>query len=82
MLATIQIREALQNVLLEYVQRKALDVPQAIRVAEDLLFRTANGLHYLNLQLQPLDLPVKLGFEEVRVILLIFIFCDLRLTPS
>lgn len=35
-----------------------------MRAAEDILFRTANTLHYLNLQLQPLDLLRYSEFTE------------------
>lgn len=53
LLAVIQIREALERVLSEYVEQKSLEAAQAIRIVEDLLFRTSNRLYELNLPLTP-----------------------------
>lgn len=55
LLAVIQIREAFERVLGEYVELKALETAQAIRIVEDLLFRTSNRLYQLNLPLTPLS---------------------------
>lgn len=44
------------HVLEGYVRRKALTITQAVRVVEDLLFRTSNSLYNLGLQLRSLHL--------------------------
>ncbi|KAH6720798.1 glutamine synthetase [Leptodontidium sp. MPI-SDFR-AT-0119] len=54
LLAIIQVREALEVVLSEYVRDKALTVPQAIRAVQDILFTTSNDLYGLGLKLSPL----------------------------
>ncbi|KAH7327238.1 hypothetical protein BKA65DRAFT_554796 [Rhexocercosporidium sp. MPI-PUGE-AT-0058] len=54
LLAIIQVREALEVVLSEYVRDKALTVPQAIRAVQDILFTTSNDLYGLGLKLTPL----------------------------
>ncbi|OWP04053.1 glutamine synthetase [Marssonina coronariae] len=54
LLAIIQVREALEKVLCEYVRDEVLTVPQAIRVVRDILFTTSNDLYGLGLELVPL----------------------------
>ncbi|KAG8530321.1 uncharacterized protein KY384_004823 [Bacidia gigantensis] len=54
LLAVKQIREALEVVLGEYVQRGAVTEEQAVRIVEDLLFNTSNRLYDLDLELKPL----------------------------
>ena len=56
LLAVIQIREALERVLRECIEKKTLEAAQAIHIVEDLLFRTSNRLYELNLPLAPLPL--------------------------
>ncbi|KAL3427894.1 glutamine synthetase [Phlyctema vagabunda] len=55
MLAVIQVREALEKVLTDYVQSKLLTVQQAIRIVEDVLFTTSNKVYNLNLPLRSLE---------------------------
>jgi hypothetical protein len=43
-------------VLPEYVRKKDLTVPQAVKVVQDLLFNTSNNLYDLNLSLTPLTI--------------------------
>ena len=57
LLAVIQVREALERVLSEYVARGALTTAQACRVVQDLFFHTANKLYDLDLTLSPLPSP-------------------------
>ncbi|PBP27560.1 glutamine synthetase [Diplocarpon rosae] len=54
LLAVIQVREALEKVLCEYVRDEVLTAPQAIRVAQDILFTTSNDVYGLGLELTPL----------------------------
>ncbi|KAI9719755.1 MAG: hypothetical protein M1812_003243 [Candelaria pacifica] len=54
LLAVLQIREALEKVLKQNVNRKSLTVPEAINVVEDIFFNTSNRLYGLNLTLSPL----------------------------
>lgn len=44
----------MQRVLCEYVERKALTVPEAIIVVQDIFFNTSNRLYNLGLQLKPI----------------------------
>ncbi|KAL8638756.1 MAG: hypothetical protein Q9228_004120 [Teloschistes exilis] len=53
LLAVLQIREALEKVLQQYVVSQTLTVSQAITVVQDLLFNTSNRLYDLNLDLRP-----------------------------
>ncbi len=71
LLAVIQVREAFKvvsdmkvcrkywpliwQVLEEYVTRKVLSIPQAIKIIEDIFFNTSNKLYSLNLRLVPLE---------------------------
>ncbi|KAH8594660.1 hypothetical protein B0O99DRAFT_687438 [Bisporella sp. PMI_857] len=54
LLAVMQVREALEVVLSDYVIKDVLNVSQAIRVVEDLFFNTSNKLYGLGLSLKPL----------------------------
>jgi len=49
------------QVLCEYVSNEVLTSPAAIKIVQDLLFRTANRLYDLNLTLKPLELTVSSG---------------------
>ena len=57
LLAVVQVREALEHVLGNYVSRGALDASQACRIVQDLFFNTSNSLYKLNLNLSPLPPP-------------------------
>ena len=57
LLAVIQVREALECVLGEYIDRGTLSTAQACRVVQDLFFKTANQLYNLSLTLSPLSTP-------------------------
>ncbi|MCJ1384976.1 hypothetical protein MMC17_008094 [Xylographa soralifera] len=54
LLAVIQVREALQYVLGEYIRRETLETTQAVQIVEDILFNTSNRLYDLKLKLLPL----------------------------
>ncbi|KAL8664622.1 MAG: hypothetical protein Q9202_002892 [Teloschistes flavicans] len=56
LLALIQIRQALEKVLQQYVVSQTLTVSQAIVVVQDLLFNTSNRLYDLKLDLKPVRL--------------------------
>ena len=56
LLAILQVREGLDRVLTEYVERGALSVEQAIEIVRDLLFTTSNELYKLDIPLVPLAL--------------------------
>ncbi|KAG9230748.1 hypothetical protein BJ875DRAFT_519059 [Amylocarpus encephaloides] len=56
LLATIQMREALEVVLPEYVKTKVLSISQAIKVVEDIFFSTSNNLYDLGLSMTALPL--------------------------
>ncbi|KAI9642438.1 hypothetical protein NHQ30_009243 [Ciborinia camelliae] len=43
------------QVLVEYVDRKALTITQAVKVVEDVFFNTSNGLYDLQLRLKPIE---------------------------
>ena len=51
LLATIQVREAMQQVLCEYVSRGALTAKEATKVVQDIFFETSNRLYHLDLPL-------------------------------
>ncbi|SLM34296.1 Glutamine synthetase/guanido kinase, catalytic domain [Lasallia pustulata] len=55
LLAVIQVREAMELVLCEYVRRSALDTIQAIKVVQDIFFNTSNRLYNLALPFRPLS---------------------------
>jgi glutamine synthetase len=55
LLAVIQVREALERVLSAYVRDGTLEEQQAIRIVEDLFFRTANTIYRLELSLSLLE---------------------------
>ena len=59
-MAIIQVREGLQKVLCEYVDRSALTISEAIQVVQDIFFNTSNHLYGLNLLLKPIDPPDQL----------------------
>ncbi|CAG8371601.1 unnamed protein product [Penicillium salamii] len=48
-LANLQFRQALEKVLVDYVQHGDFNIPQAKKIAADILFETANTLYYLQL---------------------------------
>ncbi|KAI9706115.1 MAG: hypothetical protein M1836_005521 [Candelina mexicana] len=54
LLAVLQVREALEKVLKQYVIRESLTVPEAIKVVKDIYFNTSNRLYELNLTLSPM----------------------------
>ncbi|KAH8669691.1 hypothetical protein BGZ60DRAFT_450970 [Tricladium varicosporioides] len=54
LLATLQVREALEIVLPEYVNKGVMSIPQAVRAVQDILFTTSNTLYNLSLPLVPL----------------------------
>lgn len=65
-LAVIQIREALERVLGGYIEQQALEAGQAVRIVQDLLFRTSNRLYQLKIPLTLLppsqtNIPSRLG---------------------
>jgi hypothetical protein len=62
-----------RQVLLEYVRKEDLTVPQAIRVVQDLLFNTSNLLYNLNLPLKPLSLTLNPNPSSDLNILLSFL---------
>lgn len=49
----LQIREGLLQVLREYVDRKALNVTEAIKIVRDVFFNTSNKLYNLELEMHP-----------------------------
>ncbi|KAH0544783.1 hypothetical protein FGG08_001150 [Glutinoglossum americanum] len=51
LLAVMQVRDAMEKVLTEYVLRGALDVNQAVKAVEDIFFNTSNKLYKLGLSL-------------------------------
>lgn len=53
LLAVVQVREALEVVLADYVKQKALASGQAVKLIQDLFFNTSNKLYNLNLPLNP-----------------------------
>ena len=55
LLAVIQIREGLRNVLSTYIERGSLTTTEAVKVVHDLLFNTANQLYDLKLQIRMAD---------------------------
>ena len=65
LLAVIQIREALEMVLSEYIQRGALTAVQAIRMVEDLFFHTANKIYGLGLHMTFFDETVILNTKSI-----------------
>ena len=67
LLAVIQVREALQHVLGEYVRRDTLEVAQAAQIVEDILFNTSNRLYDLNLKLIPLP-PIKKANRSTSIV--------------
>ncbi|KAJ5041721.1 uncharacterized protein L3040_005290 [Drepanopeziza brunnea f. sp. 'multigermtubi'] len=54
LLAVIQVREAFEKVLCEYVREGVMSVSQAIRAVQDIFFATSNDLYGLSLTLAPL----------------------------
>jgi hypothetical protein len=50
------IQELTLQVLPEYVKNNVLSVSQAVKVVQDLFFKTSNSLYGLNLPLEPLKL--------------------------
>ncbi|KAF4633651.1 hypothetical protein G7Y89_g4467 [Cudoniella acicularis] len=55
LLAVMQVREALEIVLPEYVREGAMTVLQAKKAVEDMFFKTSNDLYGLGLPLRPLS---------------------------
>lgn len=53
LLAVIQIREGLRKVLGMCVERESLTAKEAVKVVQDILFKTANQLYGLHLPLVP-----------------------------
>lgn len=56
LLATIQVRQALQKVMCEYIASLLLPAASAIKIVRDILFNTSNRLYDLRLSLTPLDI--------------------------
>ncbi|ESZ94815.1 hypothetical protein SBOR_4775 [Sclerotinia borealis F-4128] len=52
LLAKIQSREAFEKILMEYVERKALTIAQAVKFVENVFFNTSNELYDLQLRLR------------------------------
>ncbi|MCJ1288000.1 hypothetical protein MMC26_007353 [Xylographa opegraphella] len=61
LLAVLQVREALQQVLGEYIRRETLETVQAVQIVEDILFETSNRLYDLQLELLPLPSTSKVS---------------------
>ena len=61
LLAVVQVRQALQHVLGDYVRRETLETAQAVQIVEDILFNTSNRLYDLKLKLSPLPLTSKVN---------------------
>ena len=61
LLAVIQVREALQYILGEYVRRETLEIAQAVQIVEDILFNTSNRLYDLKLKLIPIQWTSEVG---------------------
>ena len=55
LLAVVQMKEGLERVLNDYVERGALNVTQAIRIVRDLFFMTSNRIYELGLSFAPAD---------------------------
>ncbi|KAF5868224.1 putative glutamine synthetase protein [Botrytis fragariae] len=56
LLAQIQSREAFEKVLVEYVNKKALTIQQAVEVVENIFFNTSNQLYALQSKLRPTEI--------------------------
>lgn len=56
LLATMQVREAMNEVLRGYVKRGALTEPEAIKIVKDVFFNTSNRLYELELSLTAITL--------------------------
>ena len=57
LLAVLQMKEGLEKVLTEYVDRGALALDQAVNLVQDLLFNTANDIYSLSLKRHRLYSP-------------------------
>ncbi|TVY21756.1 Protein fluG [Lachnellula arida] len=62
LLAIVQVREALEVVLPEYVRKDALTISQAIKAVENILFTTSNNLYDLRLFLKAFP-PSSISFR-------------------
>ncbi|TVY40421.1 Protein fluG [Lachnellula subtilissima] len=62
LLAIVQVREALEVVLPEYVRKNALTISQAIKAVENILFTTSNNLYDLRLPLKAFP-PSSISFR-------------------
>ena len=60
LLATMQIKEGLERVLFEYVDRQALSFADAIKIVKELLFYTANRIYDLDLEKSSKPQPMSL----------------------
>lgn len=68
LLAVMQIREGLKNVLADLVRCEALTNTQAVTFVEAILFKTSNDLYKLGLELRPLSKdvqPPSIGSESL-----------------
>lgn len=59
LLAVIQVREAMEQVLSSHVHQGALELEQAVEIVRDIFFRTANRLYHLDIAFIPLLHPIK-----------------------
>ena len=62
----MQMREAMQQVLCEYVSRGALTAEEAIMVTQDIFFETSNKLYQLKLPINtaPTTIPLSLSSQS------------------
>ena len=51
----MQVREAMQHVLCEYVERESLTAAEAVTVVQDVFFNTSNKIYELGLPLLPIQ---------------------------
>ncbi|TVY80817.1 Protein fluG [Lachnellula suecica] len=73
LLAIVQVREALEVVLPEYVGKGALSIPQAIKAVEDIFFTTSNNLYDLKIPIKPFPpnsvaFPPRAGVPDLQLL--------------
>lgn len=73
LLARIQSHEAFEKVLVEYVNKKALTIQQAVKVVENIFFNTSNELYALQMKLrsiktQAIDQSVGSGLDGTSMV--------------
>ena len=52
-MAVMQVRDAMRNVLYEYVERQSLSADESIKILQDVFFNTSNNIYDLKLPLLP-----------------------------